>query len=357
MEKNDRRYMLAAIQEAGKSHSEDERVHPKVGVVVVKSGRILAKAFRGEIDAGGHAEFTALEKKLGTDSIAGATVYTTLEPCVSRNHPKVPCAYRLIERRVARVVVGMLDPNQAICGRGIRALRDASIATDLFPDELMSVVEEQNRDFIRDQVRISAAQAEIREMATTAGLSAIFPSRDHYRKYRVHASSIDKYIETAKHTLVLVSVNLMTGVAFDGLCHMLKRKLEKRSPRFSALISLLNPKRRELMSAMASVLDMDVRGLTGSIEDTVTRLKRFRRSLSQDAQQRFTLHAHNAVPFGSAILLDHDTADGRIQIETKPYKAPIRDSFAIEVVPCKDSGLYQPLVEGYLRLVKEADSL
>ena len=43
----------------------------------------------------------------------------------------------------------MLDPNENICGRGLWYLRESNIETDLFPHELMSQVEELNREFIR----------------------------------------------------------------------------------------------------------------------------------------------------------------------------------------------------------------
>jgi len=145
---DDRRFERLAIEEARKSAPEDERVHPKVGVVVVKDGRVLATAHRGEIPQC-HAEYIALENKLPKEPLSGTTVYTTLEPCTSRNHPKVPCAARLAERKVARVVIGMLDPDDRISGGGFRALRKAGIDTGMFPTELMAEVEELNRDFIR----------------------------------------------------------------------------------------------------------------------------------------------------------------------------------------------------------------
>lgn len=147
---DDRQFMEMAIEEARKSTGEDRRSHPKVGAVVVKDGRVLAKAHRGEFP-GCHAEYIALEKKLADQSLTGSTVYTTLEPCTSRNHPKIPCAIRLIERKVARVVIGILDPNPKISGRGQRALRKASIVTDFFPHALMGQIEELNREFIRHQ--------------------------------------------------------------------------------------------------------------------------------------------------------------------------------------------------------------
>jgi pyrimidine deaminase RibD-like protein/tetratricopeptide (TPR) repeat protein len=146
---DEHRYMELAIEQARASKGEDQRTHPLVGVVVVKDGQVLASAYRGELDAGEHAEFTALERKLIDADLVGATVYTTLEPCTARNHPKLACAHRLIERRVARVVIGMLDPNPGICGRGVWLLRDARVATDFFPDGLMSKIEAMNREFIR----------------------------------------------------------------------------------------------------------------------------------------------------------------------------------------------------------------
>ena len=144
----DEYFMRIAIDEAKKSKSEDKRVHPKVGVVVVKDNKILAKAHRGELHSGEHAEFTVFEKKLRDQTLAGATMYTTLEPCTSRNDPKIPCAQRIIERKIARVVIGMLDPNPEISGRGQRLLRNARIAIDVFTPDLMDEIEELNREFI-----------------------------------------------------------------------------------------------------------------------------------------------------------------------------------------------------------------
>jgi pyrimidine deaminase RibD-like protein len=147
---DDRRFGLMAIEEALKSVPEDERPHPKVGAVVVKNGQVLSKAHRGEI-LKSHAEYIALDDKLSDDLIAGATVYTTLEPCTTRKHPKIPCAQRLIDRKVARVVIGMLDPNPDIRGLGDQLLSGAGIEIQLFPRDLRARVEEMNREFARAQ--------------------------------------------------------------------------------------------------------------------------------------------------------------------------------------------------------------
>lgn len=90
----------------------------------------------------------ALERKLRDADVSGTTVYTTLEPCTTRTHPKIPRAEKLVERKVARVVIGMLDPNSGIRGRGDQLLSDAGIEVQLFPRELRAQVEDINREFI-----------------------------------------------------------------------------------------------------------------------------------------------------------------------------------------------------------------
>ena len=114
-----------------------------------RMAEILATGYRGELANGDHAEFTALESKLRDEIVAGATVYTTLEPCTSRGHPKIPCAARLAERRVKRVVIGMHDPNPAVYGRGWAMLQEAGISTADFDSDLKNEIKDLNREFIR----------------------------------------------------------------------------------------------------------------------------------------------------------------------------------------------------------------
>jgi pyrimidine deaminase RibD-like protein len=83
---------------------------------------------------GQHAEFRLSTTLSGAD-LDGATIYTTLEPCLNRGDPKVSCVDRLISVKVARVVIGALDPHHR--GNGLRKLAHSpSIEVSLFPAHL-----------------------------------------------------------------------------------------------------------------------------------------------------------------------------------------------------------------------------
>lgn len=157
--------MERAIALARLCKSEPGRISPKVGAVLARDGEVLGDAFRGELADGDHAEFTLLEKKLPDETLAGATLFTTLEPCTVRNEPKIACVERVIERRIGRVVIGVLDPNDAIRGLGELRLRDAGIEIARFDSDLMSRIEELNREFSRLQGKLRRTKAQTTDPA------------------------------------------------------------------------------------------------------------------------------------------------------------------------------------------------
>jgi diaminohydroxyphosphoribosylaminopyrimidine deaminase / 5-amino-6-(5-phosphoribosylamino)uracil reductase len=97
--------------------------NPMVGAVIVKDGKIIGEGFHPKAGES-HAEVFALREAL--ENANGATAYVSLEPC---NHygRTPPCSEALIKAGVAKVVVGMVDPNPLVAGTGIAKLRDAGI--------------------------------------------------------------------------------------------------------------------------------------------------------------------------------------------------------------------------------------
>ena len=95
--------------------------NPMVACVLVKNGHVIGEGYHAKF-GGPHAEPTALANC--TESPAGGTAYVTLEPCCHTNKKTPPCAPQLIEAKVARVVIGCLDPNPDVNGKGVAMLRD-----------------------------------------------------------------------------------------------------------------------------------------------------------------------------------------------------------------------------------------
>lgn len=175
----DRMFMEIAIDEAKRSRSEmNGRPNPFVGAVLVRNGSELGRAHRSEFNLGDHAEYTLLEKKLKGQDLRGATLYTTLEPCTKRSPKKTPCANWILQRGIGRVVVGILDPNQVICGKGIWKLREQRTEVSLCGSSQMGQIENMNQEFIQFHLTTPPIEQASRWSVLLSALKLIF-QRQH----------------------------------------------------------------------------------------------------------------------------------------------------------------------------------
>lgn len=129
-DEGDRQWMRRCLELAQKALGKTAP-NPMVGAVVVQQGRVVGEGFH---PAAGqpHAEVYAL--RAAGDRAKGATLYVNLEPC-SHYGRTPPCADGLIAAGVARVVVGMVDPNPKVAGQGLEKLRQAGIEVTLGIEE------------------------------------------------------------------------------------------------------------------------------------------------------------------------------------------------------------------------------
>ncbi|MCX7794321.1 MAG: bifunctional diaminohydroxyphosphoribosylaminopyrimidine deaminase/5-amino-6-(5-phosphoribosylamino)uracil reductase RibD [Thermodesulfovibrionales bacterium] len=116
-------YMKRALRLARKALGMTSP-NPLVGAVVVRSGRIIAEGYH-ERPGLPHAEAVALER--AGSKAKGATLYVNLEPCCHLDKRTPPCAQAIIKAGIKRVVIGMIDPNPKVSGRGVELLRKAGI--------------------------------------------------------------------------------------------------------------------------------------------------------------------------------------------------------------------------------------
>ncbi|MDO9491570.1 MAG: bifunctional diaminohydroxyphosphoribosylaminopyrimidine deaminase/5-amino-6-(5-phosphoribosylamino)uracil reductase RibD [Acetobacterium sp.] len=119
---NHQKYMDLAIDLAQKGRGQ-VNPNPLVGAVIVKNDVIIGSGYHEQY-GGLHAERQALAAC--TQSVVGATLYVTLEPCCHYGKTP-PCTEAIIENKISRVVIGSTDPNPQVSGRGIEILRQQGI--------------------------------------------------------------------------------------------------------------------------------------------------------------------------------------------------------------------------------------
>lgn len=170
MRNDDNRFMHIALSQASKGLGK-VNPNPLVGAVIVRGNNIIGTGYHEQF-GGPHAEINAIRN--ANDSVEGATMYITLEPC-SHYGKTPPCADALIEAGIAKVVIAMTDPNPWVSGRGIERLKENGI--EVVVGLLEKEAQELNRIFIKyiqtklPYVVLKTAMSLDGKIATTTGHS------------------------------------------------------------------------------------------------------------------------------------------------------------------------------------------
>lgn len=196
---NHQYFMQRAIQLAAKGLGRTSP-NPVVGAVLVKHKRVVGEGFHQQ--AGGpHAEILALAQA-GAEA-QGATMYVSLEPCCHHGRTP-PCVPDIVAAGVAKVVVGLVDPDPRVSGGGIKALREAGLSVELADEDSQEQCAEVNRAFIcrlkrgRPYVTLKFAASLDGKIASRTGRSK-YISGDEARRW-VHR-------ERDAHDAIMVGIN------------------------------------------------------------------------------------------------------------------------------------------------------
>jgi diaminohydroxyphosphoribosylaminopyrimidine deaminase/5-amino-6-(5-phosphoribosylamino)uracil reductase len=174
------------------------RTNPNVGALLVHSHRIIGEGWHAAYGKA-HAEVAALEAVAPPDRhlIPQSTLYVTLEPC-SHHGKTPPCADRIVQEGIPRVVVGVQDPNPTVAGRGLARLRAAGVEVALAPDPapFLQLIRPfwVNQQYRRPYLHLKWAE-------TADGYMG-----QHGRRLRIsgHAAQVWTHTQRARHQAILI---------------------------------------------------------------------------------------------------------------------------------------------------------
>lgn len=95
--------------------------NPMVGCVIVHKDHIIAEGYTSPY-GGAHAEVNAINSVINKSLLKESTLYVTLEPC-SHFGKTPPCSDLIIKHQIKTIVIGCLDSNPLVAGKGIERLR------------------------------------------------------------------------------------------------------------------------------------------------------------------------------------------------------------------------------------------
>jgi len=207
---SDEKFMRLALKLASRAKGETSP-NPMVGAVIVKGRRIVGKGYHHRAGQP-HAEVLALRR--AGEKARGATLYLNLEPCDHFGRTP-PCTQAILDGGIKKVVVGMMDPNPLVSGRGIGRLRKAGV--DVQVGLLREECRNLNAPFIKYMktgmplVTLKAAISLDGKVATRSGDSRWISSqesRNYVHRLRAGMDAVMTGIGTVLKDDPLLSVRL-----------------------------------------------------------------------------------------------------------------------------------------------------
>ncbi|MGA1862642.1 bifunctional diaminohydroxyphosphoribosylaminopyrimidine deaminase/5-amino-6-(5-phosphoribosylamino)uracil reductase RibD [Deferribacter thermophilus] len=176
------------------------KTNPIVGAIIVKDGRIIGKGYH-EVYGGAHAEINAIKDAI--DSVVGADLYVTLEPC-SIHGKTPPCVDAIIKSGIKRVFIGVVDPNPEVAGNGIKKLIEAGLEVYVGYNEFLcaSIIEDFTKGVLHKEpyFTLKLAQSLDGKIATKNGDSK-WISSESSRAYVHYLRSISDAVLVGVNTV------------------------------------------------------------------------------------------------------------------------------------------------------------
>ena len=138
------KFMKEALKEAKKAY---DKLEVPIGAVIVKDNKIIARGYNLKEEKQNtikHAEIIAIEKaskKLENWRLSNCEMYVTLEPCPM-------CAGAILNSRIKKVYIGVLDERTGACGSRINILQNDEFDTNC--DIESGILEKECRDLLQD---------------------------------------------------------------------------------------------------------------------------------------------------------------------------------------------------------------
>ncbi len=193
--------------------------NPLVGAVIVKDNKIISEGYH-EKYGDAHAEINALNDAV--ESVAGATMYVTLEPC-SHFGKTPPCVESIMEKEIKKVVIAMEDPNPLVAGRGIKILRENGIevVTGILEDKAKKL----NEIFIKF-ITTDLPFCTLKTAMTLDGKIATFTGDSRW----ITNQESREYVHRLRHEHSAIMVGIGTVLADDPLLTTRLENFNGRNP-------------------------------------------------------------------------------------------------------------------------------